>query len=390
MAKLQTKTKENPKLMQKTLADGRQSLYLEYYMGYNKVFDEKTGREHIKHIRSKEYLGLYLLPNPRTPEERQQNKETLALAAEIRMDKEKILIARKYDKAAPVKQKINFLNFYEAYIKAYTKKDIRMIEGALGRFRSFLAESYPNMQTNLKPEQITKEMMTKFVEYLQDSKGEGALGYFQRFKKVVKYAVDQDIILKNPCTGVRCVVDDTSLKKDVLSLDEIKMLANTPYQNTEVRRAFLFSLYAGLRYCDVADLKYSNVDYANKIIRFDQNKTTGHSKQSVVIIPLSNTLLKLIGEKPLKDAPIFTLPSHTGCLKALRIWVARAGIDKHITWHCARHSFAVNLLGECHTDIKTVASLLGHSGLKHTEKYTRAVDALKEKAVNALPELKTI
>ena len=74
------------------------------------------------------------------------------------------------------------------------------------------------------------------------------------------------------------------------------MLANTPYQNTEIRRAFLFSLYAGLRYCDVVDLKYSNVDYANKIIRFDQNKTTGHSKQSVVIIPLSNTLLKLIGE----------------------------------------------------------------------------------------------
>lgn len=56
-------------------------------------------------------------------------------------------------------------------------------------------------------------------------------------------------------------------------------------------------------------------------------------------------------------------------------------------FHCARHSFAVNLLGECHTDIKTVASLLGHSGLKHTEKYTRAVDSLKEKAVNALPEL---
>ena len=109
MAKLQAKTKENPKLMQKTLADGRQSLYLEYYMGYNKVIDEVTGKEHIKHIRSKEYLGLYLLPNPRTPEERQKNKETLALAAEIRIDKEKVLVARRYDKSAPVKQKINFL-----------------------------------------------------------------------------------------------------------------------------------------------------------------------------------------------------------------------------------------------------------------------------------------
>ena len=61
MASIKAKTKENPKLMQKTLADGRQSLYLEYYMGYNKVFDEKTGKEHIKHIRSKEFLGLYLL-----------------------------------------------------------------------------------------------------------------------------------------------------------------------------------------------------------------------------------------------------------------------------------------------------------------------------------------
>lgn len=385
---MQAKTKENPKLMQKTLADGRQSLYLEYYMGYNKVIDEVTGKEHIKHIRSKEYLGLYLLPNPRTPEERQKNKETLALATEIRIDKEKVLVARRYDKAAPVKQKINFLEFFDAYVKNYKKKDIRMMEGCLRRFRGFLTESYPSMQTCIKPDQMTKEMMIKFVDYLQQhSFGEGARGFFQRFKKVIKYAIDQDIILKNPCAGVPCVVDDTALRKDVLSLEEIAQLANTPYQNSDVRRAFLFCLYAGLRYCDVVDLKYSNVDYANKTIRFDQNKTTGHSTHSIVTIPLSNTLLKLIGERPEKDCPIFTLPSHTGCLKALRIWVARAGIEKHITWHCARHSFAVNLLGECHTDIKTVASLLGHSGLKHTEKYTRAVDSLKEKAVNALPEL---
>lgn len=388
MAKLTTKTKENPKLLQKTLADGRQSLYLEYYMGYNKVLDDKTGRELIKHVRTKETLGLYLLPNPRTPEERQQNKETLALAVEIRIDKEKELVARRFDKALPVKQKVNFLAFYQAYINAYTKKDIRMMQGSLQRFKDFLAESYPNMQTLIKPEQITKEMIRQFVDYLQaHSIGEGARGYFQRFKKVVKQAVEQDIILKNPCTGIQCVVDDSALTKDVLSLDEIKLLAQTPYQNTEVRRAFLFCLYAGLRYCDVVDLKYSNVDYSNKRLKFEQAKTKGHSKHSVVIIPLSATLLSLIGEKPSKDQPIFDLPSHTGCLKALRTWVARAGIDKHITWHCARHSFAVNLLGECQTDIKTVASLLGHSGLKHTEKYTRAVDSLKEKAVNALPEL---
>jgi len=56
-------------------------------------------------------------------------------------------------------------------------------------------------------------------------------------------------------------------------------------------------------------------------------------------------------------------------------------------FHCARHSFAVNILNNG-ANIKTVASLLGHSGLKHTEKYTRAVDKLKEDAINSLPELK--
>ncbi|WP_281513509.1 tyrosine-type recombinase/integrase, partial [Bacteroides acidifaciens] len=58
-----------------------------------------------------------------------------------------------------------------------------------------------------------------------------------------------------------------------------------------------------------------------------------------------------------------------------------------ITFHLARHSFAVNILNNG-ANIKTVASLLGHSGLKHTEKYTRAVDKLKEEAINSLPELK--
>ena len=56
-------------------------------------------------------------------------------------------------------------------------------------------------------------------------------------------------------------------------------------------------------------------------------------------------------------------------------------------FHCARHSFAVNILNNG-ANIKILANLLGHSGLKHTEKYTRVVDKLKEEAINSLPELK--
>ena len=136
-------------------------------------------------------------------------------------------------------------------------------------------------------------------------------------------------------------------------------------------------------------LAFSNVDYSNRLLKFEQNKTRGHSANSGVVIPLNDGLLRLIGEPTndqTKDSPIFPLPSYEMCLKALKRWVKRAGIEKHISWHCARHSFAVNILNNG-ANIKTVASLLGHSGLKHTEKYTRAIDKLKEDAINSLPQI---
>ena len=138
------------------------------------------------------------------------------------------------------------------------------------------------------------------------------------------------------------------------------------------------------------DLTFANVDFSNKLLKFEQNKTKGHSASSGVVIPLNDGLLKLIGRPSSpdkRDELIFPLPSYEMCLKTLKRWVKRAEINKHISWHCARHSFAVNILNNG-ANIKTVASLLGHSGLVHTEKYTRAIDSLKQDAINSLPELK--
>jgi integrase/recombinase XerD len=83
---------------------------------------------------------------------------------------------------------------------------------------------------------------------------------------------------------------------------------------------------------------------------------------------------------------VFILPTLTGCLKTLKIWTKKAGITKNITWHSARHSFGTILLMN-KTDIKTVSSLLGHSKLEHTQKYTHLIDELKKVAVDTMPEL---
>ena len=396
MAKLENKTKENPKLEQNKLSDGRISLYLEYYLGREEkpVLDENGNQVYydsgkmqgkpkfaVKHNRRKENLSLYLIDKPRTPAERQQNKETLELATKIRAEREQEFKESMLGYRLKKDRTVNFLDYFQAYINSYTKKDIRMVQIALSRFKDFLKEQYPMNEFSIKPELITKEMMEQFVAYLQSrSVGEGAKSIYQRFKKVIRYAIDHDVMLKDPCKSVTCKVDSQMLRKDVLSPEEIQKLAACHYdnENPNVRRAFIFCLYSGLRFCDVKDLTYKNVDYANRLLKFEQSKTKGHSASSGVVIPLNDGLLSIIGEAPAdKNCLIFDLPTYESCCKSVKRWVKRAGIDKHISWHCARHSFAVNILNNG-ANIKTVASLLGHSGLKHTEKYTRAVDKLKE------------
>ena len=386
---------DNPKLGAKILSDGRESLFLDYYFGYQMVYSERLDKQVARKDRKREFLKLYLWQAPRTPLERQQNKETMELAKRIRFERGQELLENVEGYRLKKKSDINFLDYFRAYIDKYTKKDIRMVEIALKRFIDFLNDTpeYSKYVKRIKPEQITKDMVEDFTEYLQGrSVGEGAKSIYARFKKVIKYAIEHDVMVKNPCTGISIKVDDQQLRKEVLSPEEIQQLIATHYEheNPNIRRAFILCLYCGLRFCDVKDLTFANVDHSNKLLKFEQSKTKGHSASSGVVIPLNDGILKLIGEPSdpdKRDEVIFPLPSYEMCLKALRHWVKRAGINKHISWHCGRHSFAVNILNNG-ANIKTVASLLGHSGLKHTEKYTRAIDSLKEEAINSLPELK--
>lgn len=382
---------DNPKLMAQSLSDGRDSLYLEYYFGF-KMVESKTGNLYKKADRRQERLNLFLWQSPRNPLERQQNKEALETAKKIRFERGQQLLEQGKGYRLKKDNDINFLDWMWAYYESYNKGDKRHIKRAHDVFIDFLKETpeYKKLASRIKPDQLTKQLIEDFTEYLQHRfKGEGPHTLFARFKKIIAAAVEADVIRKNPCAGVIIKFDSNKLGKDVLSMEEIKQLISCHYQgeSVNIRRAFIFCLYAGLRWCDVKDLSFQNVDYSNHLLRFEQAKVKGHSSASGVIIPLNEALLNLIGQPTVegnRNELIFPLPSHTMCLKALRRWVARAGIDKHITWHCARHSFAVNILNNG-ANIKTVASLLGHSGLKHTEKYTRAVDSLKQAAIDSLP-----
>lgn len=380
---------DNPKLMAQALSDGRDSLYLEYYRGFT-VRESKNGKIYKSPNRESERLGLYLWRAPRTPIERQQNKDTLELAKKMRFERGQQELENNEGYRLKKKNDINFLDYYQSYIDNYTKKDKRNIELSFKRFKDFLEDTpeYNKYQKRITPQQINRDMILAFVEYLNNrSVGEGAHTIFARFKKVVAYACEHDIFLKNPCYKITVKFDRNELKKDVLTEDEMIQLITTHYprENKNIRRAFIFCLYTGIRWCDVKDLTFANVDFGNRLLKFNQNKT-GISEP----IPLDEGRLMLIGQPTQpnnRNELIFPLPSYEMCLKALKRWVKRAGINKHISWHCARHSFAMIQLRNG-TDIRTISGLLGHSGLQCTVQYTKALNRQKQEAIqNNMPAI---
>lgn len=193
---------------------------------------------------------------------------------------------------------------------------------------------------------------------------------------------------KDPCKGIVIRCDTNVLTKDILTKEEIERLLCTRYkqERPDIQRAFVFSLYTGIRFCDITRLTYANVDFSSRTLRFNQVKSEGRSAHSAVVMPLSDDLMEIIGfprDPEVMTEKIFPLPHNSICRKHLKEWVKQAGINKHITWHCARHSFAVNVLS-AGANIKTVSSLLGHASIKMTEKYLHVIDNQKKDAMNSL------
>lgn len=367
--------KNNVVLREKELANGNISLYLDIY---------RDGQ------RSYEFLKLYINLKARTPIDKQQNKDNYELANRIRTDRESELNNLAFDYIPPTKKKVSFFEFAQNYLDKYTKKDSAMIKGAIEDFRRFIQEDFPGTKPEtFKISQIDRLMVIKFIEFLQDNhSGEGANSYYSRFKKILNHAVAKNIITKSPAQKkepgdmeLTCK-KPTGLRKQILSNDEIQLIANAETKHTETKKAFLFCLCTGLRFVDVKALKYSNIDFSTARLKIDQQKTG-----KPVIVDLNKTALKLIGEPGNASDLVFDLPGRKWATKTIDKLVKKAGINKHITWHCARHSLAVNLLtSDEKPDVKTVSSILGHSSTKTTEVYLHVVDELKKKAVNALPD----
>lgn len=325
--------------------------------------------------RIREPLHLKLYPGRSA---RRENENTMRLAEAIRARRDHELRSGAFGMVPQHRKKEPFLEWMADHVKQQRSKgNYRMYRAMHRSFERFIGgEIYASA--------ISKLICEKYQAHLQaDLNGETPYDYFKIFRRVLNAAVEAGFFTSNPSAGIRNINPKAGeLTKEVLDAKEIQKLAKTWCGNDEVKRAFLFSTQTGLRFSDIVALHWGQVHLRARKIVFSQVKTRRRND-----VPLNANAVKLLGKAGKPQENVFTLPSSTAVNKDLKKWVKRAGIQKHITFHCGRHSAGTNLHGAT-GDIYVVSRLLGHSSLSQTVKYARVNDEKRRTAVDRLPKIR--
>lgn len=348
------KTKEPVRLREKKLKSGGSSLYLDIYLHGQRRY---------------EFLGLYLRKE-RTKQDREANSEVLRMADAVRARRQIEIQSELLNIAKPTAD----ITLYN-YIDQYTRTIVRMLANHIWKYE-------PNQRILLR--HITPLWVRGFHAYLDRAtlKPNSKVAYFNCLKRILKDAVRQGLLPNNPAQYVEGFSKE-SVKRNYLSIEEVRAIAATRTGNENVRRAFVFSCLTGLRFSDIKALTWGKVqEYdGNTRLVFQQQKTGGLEYLDIVA-----EAVELMGERGTDEQRVFhvtTIPSANYALEVMR---KEAGITKHISFHTARHTHATMLLS-LGVDIYVVSKLLGHRNITTTQIYAKIVDKTKQEAVNRIPRI---
>lgn len=317
----------------------------------------------------------------------------------IYADKVRSLRQREYDNASLYtetetaqaelneKSQCNFLTFFRDTIRKRHKNSSDSIIVNWCRVLA-LIKMYVNSDI-LSFSRIDIAFMEDFKLFLIDAPCGGtkkgtisqntASTYFSIFKACLKQAFVEGYLMVDISAKVKGI-PGKQVRREYLTLPELEKLASTPCGDV-LKRAALFSALTSLRHCDIQELKWGDIVKENGRYRinFTQEKTDGVEYQ-----PISEDAYKLCGMPRENDRLVFEGLQDPSWINApIKRWVEEAGIKKHITFHCFRHSFATNQLAEG-TDIYTISKMMGHTSVKTTQIYTKVVDEKKNKAADAI------
>lgn len=368
-------------LRERLLKNGMKSYYLDYHPYYN----DPVSHKRIKH----ETLNIYTYTSPKNSREKGFNNRMREKAEIIRCRRYEQIINQRYSLYDSQLSKESFLT----YFKEKTLKHNRKVLYSYKSFSEFTKGACTFGELDL-------DLCNAFYTYINSLKSKRQAtqplsrntkaAYWSGFRLILNEAHKERRLTENINALLNNIKTEES-HRERLSMLEVIKLKDAYCTNETLKRASLFSCLTGLRFSDISGLKWGNVKkypgeggYIDHICK----KTGKHS-----ILPICDDAMDLLlqcgnqesrREEPHNsDAKIFSGLKYHHTREPLRKWVESAGIDKHITFHSFRHTYA-SLQIELGTDIYTVKQLLAHSNVSTTEIYLRNAVTKKREAAQRI------
>lgn len=370
--KRNSKSKEPVRIRFKKLANGSVSVYLAINVNGRRTYD---------------YLKLYLVPET-DQTAKLQNRQTMEAVYAIKAQR----ILQITNGAAGIKKDLRNKMRLVDWLKIYQDRQVN--KGKRGakrwvRTMIFVIEGYDGGKdatlADIDLQWLTDFMiylMNDYVTYKKTKLTNGTVdNYLRCLKAAFNVAVEEGIMPTNPMLALdRSHLKGTTYEREFLSVEEVKKLIDTPCRRPDIKGAFLFSCFCGLRISDVRSLQWKHVVTAGEKMYL---KITQFKTRRPLSIPLSRQALRWMPERggAVEDEYIF--PPLSKNMTVLDDWAKEAGINKHITFHVSRHTFATMEL-TMGADIYTTSKLLGHTSVATTQIYAKVINSKKEEAVSLL------
>ena len=286
------------------------------------------------------------------------------------------------------KVKPEFGSFYDYYLDFVERKRKEGINPETIRVYMTTYNVMKEFRKEFRICDVSLSLIEKFDDHMRDINGNSSGGRNPKHKNLRTVILDiqkHNIAIDNPYRFFK--IPNLEVKEIYLDKSELNTLMEytehfaPTSKEYQILKMYQFSCFCGLRFSDAMDLEWRQIDFKNNLIRKVMIKT-----KTEVITPLfpmaCEILLEKIRNKAINESDkVFYQFSEPTVNQTLRKQTRLAGIDKHITYHSSRHTFATLSLA-LGIDLYTVCKLLGHKNIISTQVYAKIIDASKRQAID--------
>ena len=264
--------------------------------------------------------------------------------------------------------------------KEYTKSTVTKFDTSINRLKEYIRSCYHRDDIMLA--ELDGQFIRDFDFWLKTEKhcqNNSALKHLKNLKKVVRIALANDWIKKDPFYGIHFKQEEVNV--EFLSREELDILMNKEFaiqRLEQVRDIFVFCCFTALAFVDVQQLSREHLTKDNNgalWIRKARQKTNQMCNIPVLSIPQRILRKYEDNAECIKKGVLLPVISNQRMNAYLKEIADLCGIAKRLTTHAARHTAATVVFLANDVSMENVSKILGHSNIRTTQHYARILDS---------------